>query len=181
MSAAAQPENPLVAERTTKQLCNYDPGPSEVGPFNQSFVTQDSSGNTVSWDASAPMLGSLSSGVSVDWGANAAILFGRQKANISLRMKDMQYYRQGNYPGYTAFPPKVLSQSTQSPARARTVVVQNIGGFAGLSWHLPNAEVSFGYRADFFFGAIDGGLLTARRETRSFYGPFANVSIGLGE
>ncbi len=50
----------------------------------------------------------------------------RQKANISLRMKDMQYYRQGNYPGYTAFPPKVLSQSTQSPARARTVVVQNI-------------------------------------------------------
>ena len=24
-------------ERSTKQLCNFDPGPSEVGPFNQSF------------------------------------------------------------------------------------------------------------------------------------------------
>jgi outer membrane receptor protein involved in Fe transport len=28
-------------ERSTKQLCNYDPGPSEVGPFNQSFVALD--------------------------------------------------------------------------------------------------------------------------------------------
>jgi outer membrane receptor protein involved in Fe transport len=28
-------------ERSTKQLCNYDPGPSSVGPFNQSFVALD--------------------------------------------------------------------------------------------------------------------------------------------
>jgi outer membrane receptor protein involved in Fe transport len=28
-------------ERSTKQLCNYDPGPSEVGPFNQTFLAQN--------------------------------------------------------------------------------------------------------------------------------------------
>ncbi|HEY5236825.1 MAG TPA: hypothetical protein VIJ62_00470 [Rhizomicrobium sp.] len=137
-------------------------------------------GPSVSWDVSAPLLGSQSDGVSMDWGANAAILFGRQKAIASLRTENLRYYRPGNYPGYTAFPPKVLSQSTQAPARARIAVVPNLGGFAGLSWHLPNVKVSFGYRGDFFFGAIDGGLLTSQKETRGFYGPFANVSIGIG-
>jgi hypothetical protein len=40
--------------------------------------------------------------------------------------------------------------------------------------------MSVGYRADFFFGAMDTGLDTRDRETRSFYGPYASVSIGLG-
>ena len=31
-------------ERSTKQLCNYDPGPSTVGPLNQSFVINQGSG-----------------------------------------------------------------------------------------------------------------------------------------
>ena len=52
----------------------------------------------------------------------------------------------------------VLSHIDASPARDRTVVVPNLGGFAGVSWRLPTAKLSFGYRADFFFGAIDGGL-----------------------
>jgi hypothetical protein len=37
-----------------------------------------------------------------------------------------------------------------------------------------------GYRADFFFGAVDGGLGTSEKETRGFYGPFAKISVGLG-
>jgi hypothetical protein len=45
---------------------------------------------------------------------------------------------------------------------------------------LPNSEISLGYRADFFFGAVDGGLSTPEKETRGFYGPFAKISVGLG-
>ncbi len=54
----------------------------------------------------------------------------------------------------------------------------NVGGFAGLSYNFPNAKVSIGYRGDFFFGAIDGGLDTTQKETRGFYGPFATISVG---
>jgi len=39
-----------------------------------------------------------------------------------------------------------------------------VGGFAGLSYNFPNAKVSLGYRADFFFGAIDGGPDAAKKE-----------------
>ncbi len=103
-------------------------------------------------------------GFSFDWGANAAILFGRQKTDLSLRTRDARYYPGAGYPLYTSGTVKVLSQSTNTPSRNRTVIVPNIGGFAGLSWHLPNAKVSLGYRADFFFGAIDGGSLRRKRK-----------------
>ncbi len=50
----------------------------------------------------------------------------------------------------------------------------------GLSYRYKNAKISFGYRADFLFGAMDGGIDSYKSETRGFYGPFATVSIGLG-
>jgi hypothetical protein len=128
-------------------------------------------GPSASWDDTVPLLGSLRDGISLDMGANAAILFGRQKAHIALHTKNTRYY------GYGAN--ALLSHSTATPVRDKTVVVPNLGGFASLSWRLPNGKVSFGYRADFFFGAIDGGLATSQKDTRGFYGPFANVSVGL--
>ena len=67
-----------------------------------------------------------------------------------------------------------------NPDRSRTVVVPNVGGFAGASFNFSNAKVSLGYRADFFFGAMDGGIDTAKSENRGFYGPFAIVSVGFG-
>jgi hypothetical protein len=45
---------------------------------------------------------------------------------------------------------------------------------------MPSGKVSLGYRGDFFFGAIDGGVESRKTYNRSFYGPFASVSIGLG-
>ena len=62
--------------------------------------------------------------------------------------------------------------------RAKTVIVPNIGGFAGASWRIQNFKVSAGYRADLFFGAMDGGIDAAKKENVGFYGPFASVSIG---
>ena len=66
------------------------------------------------------------------------------------------------------------------PARSRTVTIPNVGGMAGVSLKFPNAKVSLGYRADFFFGAMDGGIDTAHRENVGFYGPFATMSVGIG-
>ena len=129
-------------------------------------------GPSVSWEGAEPFLGTMEDGATFDWGVNAAVLFGRQKANIHLHTKDTKFY------GYGAH--ATLSETTSAPDRDRTVVVPNLGGFAGLSWRLPNGKVSLGYRADFFFGAIDGGLATSQKDMRAFYGPFASVAIGLG-
>ncbi len=74
----------------------------------------------------------------------------------------------------------VTYQRTVDHARSRGVIVPNVGGFAGLSVKYPNAKVSFGYKADFFFGAMDGGIDVRRTEDVGFHGPFATVSIGLG-
>jgi|SRR5580692_1360081 hypothetical protein len=161
----------------TNASAKYSPG--EVGHKAQLLVSRSFNGigPSVAWDASAPMVGSLSDGFSFDWGANAAFLFGRQKANVHLHTQDARYYAGTNYMNGI---PTILTHQTKDPSRVKTVVVPNIGGFAGLSWHLPSVKVSLGYRADFFFGAIDGGLASSKSETRGFYGPFANVSIGIG-
>lgn len=63
--------------------------------------------------------------------------------------------------------------------RSRTVIVPNVGGVAGLSYRFGDAKLSAGYRADFFFG-MDGGIDTTKKENVGFYGPFANVSVGMG-
>jgi hypothetical protein len=55
-----------------------------------------------------------------------------------------------------------------------------VGGFAGVSFRYSRAKLSLGYRADFFFGAMDGGIDTRATYDRNFYGPFATISIGLG-
>ena len=59
------------------------------------------------------------------------------------------------------------------------MTVPNLGGYAGLSANYSNAKISFGYRVDEFFGAMDGGQDTAKSYNRGFYGPYANVSLGL--
>jgi hypothetical protein len=64
--------------------------------------------------------------------------------------------------------------------RSRMIAVPNAGVTAGLSFRYANAKVSFGYRADIFFGAMDGGMDAAEKENVGFYGPFATVSVGIG-
>ena len=59
------------------------------------------------------------------------------------------------------------------------VTVPNVGAFAGLTYQIQNFKISGGYRADFFFGAMDGGIDTRKTEDQKFYGPFATISIGL--
>jgi len=133
-------------------------------------------GPTLSWEASQPVSGNgADTTFNFDWGVNAAILFGRQHAS-------MHHQVTGHY--YTGLLGQNLAHHYDNPpvdtVRARTATIPNVGGFAGVSLKFPNAKVALGYRADFFFGAMDGGIDTARRENIGFYGPFATISVGVG-
>jgi hypothetical protein len=137
-------------------------------------------GPTISWNASSPFEGDLSTGeISVEWGMNAAALFGRQKTHT-------HHQATGNYntnPLFGFSTPHHFVTYQAAPVdhtRSRMVAVPNLGGFIGLSMKYNNAKISFGYRADEFFGAMDGGIDTSKSENRGFFGPYANISIGLG-
>ena len=131
-------------------------------------------GPSLSWNSSASLAGNTDDGgITFDWGVNASVLFGRQKTTVdqSTSANDAHLF-QGLYTTIYAHHNHVT--------RSRSVVVPNIGGFAGLSMRYSAAKFSFGYRGDFFFGAMDTGIDTRHATGRSFHGPFATISIGLG-
>jgi hypothetical protein len=137
-------------------------------------------GPSISWNGSTPLAGSLEDGLAFDWGANAAILFGRQKARISGHTETDEITGHAYVPSQHLYS-TVLTHSTLNQKRSRTVVVPNLGAFAGVSYRVGGrGKVALGYRADFFFGATDGGIDTHQSENVGFHGPFATISLGLG-
>jgi len=148
-----------------------------TGDENRSFR---GIGPEVGWDANQTILGNAENGaVTLDWGVNAAVLFGRQSANA----KHFTSYCHVNFAsGTVAGCITGLASHTRvkTTRRSRRKVVPNLGGYVGASARYNNAKISFGYRADTFFGAMDGGQETAKDYNRGFYGPYMNVSIGLG-
>jgi len=132
-------------------------------------------GPSLTWDASA-RLAQMDSGdaITLDWGINVAALFGRQKSRI--HHETIGYYVKQEWTYALSTP----IRTTHDYDRTRSIVIPNIGGFAGLSYRFTNAKFSVGYRADIFFNAMDGGQATRDTRNRSFHGPFATISIGLG-
>jgi iron complex outermembrane recepter protein len=139
-------------------------------------------GPSVSWNGSAPFAGNPQDGeLTFDWGANAALLFGKQKARVQ-HHESAHYYPKlhGFYdsPYPLVYNHPSAGHPTAGHTTDRSVTVPNVGGSVGLSWRAENFKVSFGYRADFFFGAIDGGIDARKSETMGFKGPFASISVG---
>jgi len=140
-------------------------------------------GPSLNWDASALLFGNSRAGeFSLDWGANAAVLFGRQKKNThhdtaGQRHCYAAYYRYfcNQLIGDTA-----INDTSQSLSDRR-VLVPNLGGTIGISYRISDFKVSVGYRADFFFHALDAGGATHLNSTRGFNGLFASVSVGIGD
>lgn len=121
--------------------------------------------------------------IALDWGLNASLLFGRQKTRTQHQTTAHYQPLQADpfpYPDYLLNPIPVYHHAPPPQTRSRSVVVPNVGGFAGLSFKYTNAKISFGYKADFFFGAMDGGIDSRKTYDRDFYGPYASISIGLG-
>lgn len=127
-------------------------------------------GPSIAWDATVPVAGVPNNNLSLDWGAKAAILFGRQKVNFSVQSIQ-------GHPGYHTV---IYTTATSPGVRGKAVTIPNVGGFVGLSYNLRAAKVSLGYRADMYFGAFDAGFVARRSSNQSFYGPFLTVGIGIG-
>jgi iron complex outermembrane receptor protein len=132
-------------------------------------------GPAISWDAFAPIAGNAHDGeITFDWGANAAMLFGRRTADIHHQTS------QCHKGVYQSIPCAAVYTTHGTIHRSRQVTVPNLGGFAGISMRYSNARISFGYRADEFFGAMDGGFASEKTYNLGFFGPFVNISIGIG-
>jgi len=138
-------------------------------------------GPSISWDASTPVSGDVQNGqITFDWGLNGAVLFGRQKSSGSHQtygklstgyLNDAvlgKYYNTSHY------------SHAKTHNRSRRVTVPNLGASAGLSFKYQNAKISFGYRVDEFFGAMDGGIDTHKSYNFGDSGPFVNITLGLG-
>jgi hypothetical protein len=132
-------------------------------------------GPSLSWNASLPIAGNVDrTEILFDWGVNGAVLFGRQKTHV-------HHQSTARYESIYNYGQPIVTGQSRPPDRDRTrsVVVPNLGGFAGLSLKFPNSKISLGYRADFFFGAMDVGMDARHTADRNFYGPFASIAIGL--
>jgi hypothetical protein len=139
-------------------------------------------GPSLSWKNAAPVVSGDDRSVTFDWGVNAALLFGRQKARTHHQTTALYHDGHGNpvISNPASYTTAYVHPNTPDHTRNKSVVVPNVGGFAGLSFRYDVAKVSLGYRADFFFGAMDGGIDARKTYDRNFYGPFATISIGLG-
>ena len=134
-------------------------------------------GPSVNWDASLPLSNGRSGSIALDWGINAALLFGKQKSKE-------QHQSASAYNCYGAI---CNAQQVQyaphsgHASRTKNVTVPNLGGFIGASYRAGGLKASIGYRADWFFGVVDSGLATSQKVDRGYFGPYAAISIGLGD
>jgi hypothetical protein len=137
-------------------------------------------GPTFQWEASAALLGDKSDGeLSLDWGVQGALLFGRQRAKLD---HTTQAYHQPYtyYIWYRGWGYTKIYDNPHPANRSRSVTVPKLGGFAGLSWRTTHAKVSIGYRYETFLNAMDTGIDARKTSNVSFSGPYASFSIGLG-
>lgn len=185
VSIHARPEYRIGAKHTkylgTRLLYqNYD---KFRHSYSASFIADRNShgvGPSVSWDASLPVAGYEDTPkLTIDWGINAAVLFGRQKVKSHHQTQGHYYKVTGGYilqsPFASSYSRPVVEQD-----RTKFVTIPNIGAFAGLSLKFSNAKISLGYRGDWFINATDNGIYARKTESVGFYGPFATMSVGLG-
>ncbi|HTO41951.1 MAG TPA: hypothetical protein VL026_13325, partial [Rhizomicrobium sp.] len=99
-------------------------------------------GPSLDWKGSAPFAGDPDAAeFTFDWGVNAAVLFGRQKATVNHDITADVYDKATNHvtaAGGKTHYNQLYHRSGNKP-RSRSVVVPNVGGFAGMSLKFPNA------------------------------------------
>ena len=140
-------------------------------------------GPEVTWGAEQPVWGDVDGGqLTVDWGVNAAVLFGQRRAQLHQSTSDLHCQSGitiGHPCGVGVGANLPFTTTTKVISRSHSVSVPNLGGYIGASMRYRNSKISFGYRADTFFNAMDGGQDTEKTYNRGFYGPYLNVSLGL--
>lgn len=146
-------------------------------------------GPSMHWDASASLWGNPNHGgeVSLNWGVGGALLFGKQK-NKAEHKTFAENYCDGAFCESVPLNPHnnhysglhyEIYQLSGSARSEKRVTIPNLGGSIGISYRFQDIKLSAGYHGDFFFRAIDTG--TGHSITRGFQGPYASVSIGVGD
>jgi hypothetical protein len=131
-------------------------------------------GPVVAWKASAPIAGNLDAGeLGIDWGLNGGLIFGRQTMSQTVDA----YYRYGKRVHYAH--PSVHRTAHSTRWRQKRAAVPEAGAYAAIYYRFPSAKLSLGYRGDWYFNALDGGVASTRQVDRGFFGPFAKISIGI--
>ena len=167
-----------------------------VATFHQYTMSADAArsfkgiGPSLSWNASAAIAGNKQDGeLSLDWGIDASVLFGRQKAKTSHGTKAYEktafntyylYYGVTYARVHSGYHQRYLPRNHHD-TRSRSVTVPNVGGFVGLSVKYPNVKFSVGYRYDTFLNAMDTGIDAAKKSNLTFNGPYLSFSVGLGD
>ena len=143
-------------------------------------------GPELSWDASNPIMGNVQSGqLTLDWGLNAALLFGEESVHLDHVVKHCTVHGAGGLAscdggGIGGSGDAMIVEPADNVVRMSNVTVPNLGAHLGLSVEYQNAKISFGYRTDEFFKAMDGGEYTRDRMNRGFSGAYVNLSLGFG-
>jgi hypothetical protein len=143
-------------------------------------------GPELTWDGNHPLWGTEADGeITLDWGVNAAVLFGRQRAILDHEVNHCRVNGGGTLAvcsggTISGLEDPRIPEPADNVRRSRTVTVPNLGGYVGASMRYHNSKVSLGYRADTFFIAMDSGQETHDSANRGFYGPYLNVTLGLG-
>jgi len=136
-------------------------------------------GPSLSWDASAPLAGNASDGeLMLDWGLNAAMLFGRQKAKTAHSTHAYQLTFPPNIVGTGSYTTLYQTPRSYHSTRSRRVIVPNLGGYAAISVKYPNVKFSLGYRYDAFLKAMDTGIDATKKSNLTFNGPYVSISVG---
>jgi iron complex outermembrane recepter protein len=140
-------------------------------------------GPSIAWNGSVPFAGNQQDGeLTFDWAANAGILFGKQSAHVR-HQETARYCSRclGKYNYTTVYHHPSASHPAFGHDTDRSVIVPNVGGSVGLSWRVQDFKFSMGYRADIFFGAMDTGIDAVKKSNTTFNGPYASISVGLGD
>jgi len=133
-------------------------------------------GPIVSWNASATIAGTPDRGeLTLDWSLDGALLFGRNRTRTH---HDTQAYHL-SAALYATYP--IVYQHSLNASRSHRVTVPDLGASIGLSAEFKNAKISVGYRLERLFGAFDKGIDTEKKSDLTFNGPYASISIGLGD
>jgi hypothetical protein len=133
-----------------------------VGKIHRGF---SGIGPRLSWEASLPLGDQINGGFTVDWGADAALLFGRSTVSDSFSTDDHGSVHHNH-------------------------IVSNLDAHLGMSYHFSGgAHVSFGYMFEKFGNVLDGGAPEApngdgfynyRKTDRISYGPYVKLGYDFG-
>ncbi len=134
-------------------------------------------GPSIDWDATTPLWGDERHGgaISLTWDVNGALLFGKQKDKAQHRTVGANNCYGRNCNAYVT-----QYQNTSATRTTKNITVPNLGGAIGISYRFRDLKLNFGYRADFFFHAINTGFTGKSAITRGYQGPYASISVGLG-